>query len=335
MNRIYRNYLPLWIALILSGCIADAPHDNPLDPRSPGYTGTGVVSGHVSVKNRPDLPVSGALVSASDGAAATFSDSSGNFSFPGFPIGNTLLVTSKPGFVPESASVSLAAGQRNTIQVPLNAVPTVANAKVTTSRIAVWFPSTQYSASFSATVADLNGATDIDSVWVAIGSQNFSMIYSITNRDFELTIHPDTLPGNNLQVLVGQPLTILARDFGNGVGTSSPFYVSRIIDLEPGPLHPTSVPATDTVSSPFQFSWTETNASFVFTYSIVLARVDNASNETVVWSKSLILPNLVSYPYPQGGSAPVLTPGNYSWILSMIDEYGNSSTSKEYAFVVR
>jgi len=334
VNSSLRSQIVAVFTAALVGCVGDVAHENPLDPESPSYSPATSLDGRLTVRDHPDIPVAGALVSDSSGSYACLSTSDGSFGFPSLPVSVSRLFVLKEGFEPETVSVSLAVGEHRTLPVALNALPSIESASVAVSRIAVWFPSTTYLAKFAAVAADLNGVTDIDSVWLLVDSLRFSMTYSITSKNFELTLRDETFPGNSIQYLVGKPLFTIARDASSSTGTSEPFYVSRIIEEEPRPSYPVSVPVQDTVTfaqTGLTFRWNEPIAGFPFSFIIVLARVDNPGVKTVIWTSA----NIPFYETSADYNGAALSPSSYSWTLTMIDEFGNSSISKEYEFVVR
>jgi hypothetical protein len=74
--------------------------------------------------------------------------------------------------------------------------------------------------------------------------------------------------------------------------------------------------------------------TFSFTYTLNMSRID-AGISTPVWSVANVNSQISEYQYPGGGTAPTLTPGNYAWTVTVVDEFGNYSRSKESSFVVQ
>jgi hypothetical protein len=317
--------------MMFFGCVSDVPHDNPLDPQSPKYSSDASIKGRVVLKNYPLTGISGVVVRTESNDYATVTDSLGYFSFNKVPQGNYTLIFSRVRFVADTIRIAVEAGKTSEVAATMNALPTISKMSVLTRRIARYFPSTLYYAAFSATVSDTNGIGDLDSVWLVIDTLQFPMTYSVTAKEFQYTLYTNEIPSNNLQTLIGKPLTIKARDFGSAYGTSSPFYISRIIEEEPKPTYPTSLTTTDTTTLTPECMWNELKASFTFTYTITMMRVDDGGNKTVIWTQTNIPSYLLSYQH----SFALPSQGLYAWTIAVVDEFGNYSTSKEATFIAK
>ncbi len=325
------HYIVFTMAIVFFGCVPDVPHDNPLDPQSPKYTGDASIKGRVVLKNYPLTGVSGVVVRTELNNYATVTDSLGYYSLNKIPQGKYSLIFSRLRFVADTIRVTVETGKISEVVATMNALPTISKASAFTRRIARYFPSTLYYASFSASVSDTNGIGDIDSVWLVIDTLLFPMTYSISAKEFQYTLYTNEIPSNNLQTLIGKPLIIKARDFGNSYGTSSPFYISRIIEEEPKPIYPASLTTVDTTSLTPTFIWNELKANFNFTYTITVMRVDDGGNKTVIWTDA----NIPSYELSYKHNSALPAQGTYAWILAVVDEFGNYSTSKEAAFIAK
>ena len=311
--------------LFMGGCAGDAPHDNPLDPKSPGYTGAGAFSGRVVLLNLPETGIAGAGISTDPPTINVLTDSSGNFSYPAVAGGAYLVAASKDGFVPETLRVTVGAGGSQYTLFTLDGAPVVASAKILTTKIDEWWPNPAYFASVTAMVSDPNGVADLDSAWFCVDSLLYPLTYSVTDKDFQLTVTSYQLPSNNLEWLVGKPLTIIARDREHSMDTSAAFYVTRTIEDEATPISPAS---GDTSASSPLLVWSKPDVRFVYTYSLSMVRVD-AGTETTVWSQENVGSYVQTYQYPS-----TLAQGSYFWTIAVVDEYGNSARSKESSFVV-
>ena len=311
--------------LFTAGCVGDVAHDNPLDPQSPRYTGTGAFLGKVTLLNLSGIGVAAAHISTNPTTLSIISDSSGNFVFPQIALGTYDVIATKDLFVPETLHVSIGTGEQQSVVFALDGYPQVASAKILTSKIDEWWPNPAYFAYLTTEITDPNGIADLDSAWFCVDSILFPLTYSVTEKNFQLTLTSYQLPSNTLEWLVGKPLTIVARDREYSTSTSAPFYVTRTVEEEATPTFPSS---QDTASASPLFQWTAPDARFIYTYSLSVVRVD-AGTETVVWSQDNIGSHLLSYQYPS-----VLDQGSYFWTIAVVDEYGNSARSKESSFVV-
>ncbi len=312
-------------AVAWNGCVSDVPHDNPLDPLSANPLSGASLSGRVVLKNQLSVGVAGAFVSMLPGAAIAVTDSLGYFVFQNPSTAVQAVVIRKNNFVTDTAAVTLARGESRQLTIELNAVPALSAVRIVTRKIDLWWPNPIYSASISASADDLNGVSDLDSVWISVDSLNFSMSYSVTGKNFQATLYASQLPTNTLEWLIGRPCTIRARDKSGAVGVSAPAFAARIIDDEAVPVYPA---AQDTALSSPEFKWTPPSSLFPFSYSIAVVRLD-AGTQTAVWSQSAIGSYVRTFQYPA-----VLQAGLYFWTISIVDEYGNIAQSKESSFIV-
>lgn len=313
------------IVLAMGGCSLDAPHDNPLDPDSPQYTGEGNFAGRTLLSNSPSTGVPSVRIATIPSTVVILTDSLGSFQFPPVRAGSYDVVASKELFTSDTVRVTVVAGRQQAIAFSLNGFPEIGSTKILTRKIDQWWPNPAYFAEISAAVADPNGIADIDSVWLQVDSLLYTMAYSITDKTFQLTLTSYQLPSNNLEWLVGKPLSVRARDRAGASGVSAPFYVTRLIEQEAIPQYPKF---QDTTSASPVFQWTPPDVRFVYTYSLNVVRVD-AGTTVTIWTKDNIGNHLLSYGYPF-----VLTKGNYFWTIAIVDEYGNYARSKESSFVV-
>ena len=313
------------IILIIGGCSFDAPHDNPLDPESPKYTGAGSISGKVALLNFPAIGIASVRLSTIPATVDVISDSSGFFQFPANPAGEYTLIAVKDLYSSDSTHIALTAGERVTVNLFLNASPQIFTTKILTRKIDRWWPNPAYSAVVTAVVGDPNGVADIDSVWMRVDSLFYPMTYSVDARVFQLSLNSYEIPSNNIEWLVGKPLTIVARDQRKAHGTCTPFFVSRVIEQGATPEYPKFL---DTTSGSPVFRWTSPDVRFFYSYTLNVVRVD-AGTQVQIWKQDNIENYLLSYPYPS-----MLEKGNYSWTIAVVDEYGNFSQSKESSFVV-
>ncbi len=315
----------LIVVLFIDGCSLNAPHDNPLDPQSPSYKGSGSVSGRVTLINFPGSGVASVHVYTLPSTFEVVTDSIGYYQLPEIPAGKYTLIASKYSLTPDTTNFQISIGEHLSINFSMNAFPTILSTKVLTRKIDQWWPNPVYFAEITATVDDVNGISDIDSVWFNVDSLMFPMAYSLADKNFHLTIYSYQFPSNNIEWLVGKQLYIVARDLTKSIGRSNTFFISRVIEQEAVPSYP-EFQDTTTVSP--VFTWVAPSVRFLYTYTLTVVRMDAGTQETV-WTQDNIGNYLLSYTYPS-----TLTTGNYFWTISVVDEYGNYSCSKQSSFVV-
>jgi hypothetical protein len=324
-------FADILLAVLVVGC-TEAPHDNPLDPLSPNYATDGVLTGTVVLKSLGTAITSAQIRTVQDGIAV-MSDSAGRFSFQRLSLGTHMFVCTKENFAPDSQRVTLASGSAQSLTFALNGAPVVSSMQILTRKIDQYYPSPQYYADVSASVSDPNGVADLDSVWFRVDSLYFFMDYLPSTKLFQVRIFKYDLPTNTIQWLVGKPLHIVSKDRGKAVNTSEIFMVTRVIEYGATPLYPSSANHDTTNGTP-TLRWSPPAVTFNYTYTLTIAR-DDAGTQTVVWNQPDVSSFYEEYAYPTDGSVPPLSPGNYVWAVTVVDEFGNSCRSKESFFVVR
>lgn len=315
---------------LLSGCVNDAPHDNPLDPESSSYRQEGNLGGRIMIRNQ-SIGIAGAAILNTVSGASVITDSTGYFQFPSLAEREYQLIVSKETFVSDTFLATVKSGVSTDIVRSLNGAPVVTFKQILTRKIDQYFPSPQYFVDITAAVNDPNGIAELDSVWFGVDTMRFSMAYSVTSKNFHATIYKYQLPTNTIQWLVGKPLTILSQDIYRAMNVSSPFFVTRVIENAATPISPSPF-SKDTVSADsVLFQWSPPDVTFNYSYDLSLSRVD-AGTQTVVWTYTGL--NSFYEEKSYDGSSRLLT-GNYVWTISVVDDFGNYGRSKESAFVVQ
>ena len=323
----------LFIGLFLTGCVDDAPRDNPLDPESDGYKKEGSVNGRIIIANQSS-GISGAVVRNSNESVSVTTDSSGHFSFLKLSEGTHSFIVTKQNFTNDTFNVSVQSGSASQIVRGLNGAPIVTFQQILTRKIDQYFPSPQYFVDVTASVSDPNGIADLDSVWFGVDSLKYPLTYSVTTKNFHATIYKYDLPTNTIQYLVGRPLTVISRDVNKAVNISAPFFITRVIENEASPISPSPF-VDDTVSADsLMFKWSPPNVTYNYSYTLSLSRVD-AGTQTVVWSLIGLNSSNESYDFYTHPGRPTLLPGSYVWTVSVVDDFGNYGRSKESAFVIK
>jgi hypothetical protein len=321
------------VAVVLSGCVGDAPHDNPADPLSAAYVKEGALSGFVVVAGK-NTGIAGAFVTDLTSKISVRTDSSGAFAIDALPAGSRTMLCTAVNYTNDTFQVDIVSGTTNTVTRALNGAPIVISQTILTRKIDQYFPSPQYFVDITADVTDPNGVADLDSVWFVVAdSVRVPLGYSVQTKQFMATVYKYSIPTNTIEWLVGKPLTIVSRDVHGAVNTGEPFFVTRVIENEATPMSP-APSGTDTVNGgALIFSWSAPNVTFTYTYTLVLSRVD-AGTKTVVWTYDRLGSFYEELAYPTDGSAPALSGGNYVWTIAIVDEFGNYARSKESSFVV-
>jgi hypothetical protein len=322
--------------MLISGC-KDAPRDNPLDPGSPQYINTASVKGRVLLLDQNNGIASASISSLQDGVSVS-SDAGGNYSFSNLAVGTKTLVCTKENFVPDTQQIILQSRTTKEVLFELNGAPYVLTQNILTRKIDQYYPSTQYFVDVTASVSDPNGMVDVDSVWfTVVDTILFPMNYSVTTKQFQITIYKYDLPTNTIQWLVNKPLRIRSKDRSNAINLSTPFYVSRIIENSATPTYPTINTTTsqkDTTGSTPLFQWLPPDVTFNYTYTLTLSSVVSGI-QNVVWTSTPVNSSRLQLQFPADSSRLTLSVGEYVWAISVVDDFGNYSRSKEAPFVVQ
>ncbi len=321
----------LVFVILAAGC-SDVPHDNPLDPLSSDYSGNAPLSGTVLLKSVGTPIASARLVVLEEGIAVQ-SDSAGRWAFARLSLGVKTIVCTKDNFAPDTQYVTLSAATSKSVTFSMNGAPVAVAEKILTRKVDQYFPSAQYFVDVSAGVTDPNGVTDLDSVWFEASALLFPMAYNLSTRLFEVRVFKYDIPTNTIQWLVGKPLHILSKDLLGAVNVSDPFMVTRVIEYGATPVSP-APGNNDTTSGTPVLQWAPPSVTFTFTYTLTVSRID-AGTPTVMWELANVNSVYEEYAYPTDGSVAALSPGNYVWAVTVVDEFGNSCRSKESAFVVQ
>jgi len=316
-----------WMMLGLLRCFSDAERDNPLDTKSPSYRAIGNIRGTVTRFYSPFEPISGAQVSLQSPQWATITGTEGDFLFQAAPIGMWLLRANKAGYAADSVNIEVQVGQVAEAILRLDALPVFQSASVISSHISRWWPTDDlYFAEFKAKAYDPDEPQTVIFVDVMIPDLGVvdSLIFNTANMQFEGNLNQTVLPDGNLQSLLGREIIFQARDRRLMRNTSAPIYLARIINETPVADTPQGL---QTFIPPDTLQWQPMFLPFDFSYAVEVVRFD-AGISTPVWSRKNISATETITLTEQ------LPTGTYFWTVSVVDEFGNRSRSREASFLV-
>lgn len=310
------------VAIWLTGCINDAPHDNPLDPIN-GLE----IQGKVERLYTAD-PIPGAKVTLLSNNVVSISNQEGNFRLKGdFSPGNYSVTCEIEGFRAETLSVSLP--QETPLTFKLDALPVFTNMKLTTHHIARFFPPDDlFFIQLEVTVNDSDGLGDIQQVTYHIPSLNFSDTLTQVSPPqpiFAGELEPHHAGLLTLHEFIGHPFFFTVSDIPGAISRSQGQYLTRIIEEIPTGVSPTG---GETVSPPFTIEWQPDILPYSFTYAIGIYQ--QFFNFSVLIEEVTEIPSdstSITYSTP-------LAPGNYYWVVYIEDEFGNRSRSRENPFTI-
>ena len=318
-------YLTIVIMGVFFACLADVPHDNPIDPnnKNRGFS----ISGKVTTLYAPVQNLSNAIITIEPGEQNLFSTSDGSFEFNGLEPGFYTIFCTANGYSLDSLEVDLQSDQ--TINFSLDGLPYFEQTALTTHHISRFFPVDDlFLLEVNVKVNDPDGVSDIKQVYFDITEFDASdtLDASLETGFFSKRLSVDDLPINSIHSLIGRAFYISIMDDANQITVSNELFLTRIIDLTPILESPTNLEtvASDTI----EFLWQKNRLPFLFRHRIeifqinlgLLTKVDELNN----------IPSDIS----KWSAAHNLPKGDYVWILTIIDEFGNTSSSKEGTFNV-
>lgn len=314
--------------VIISGCVKDAERDNPLDPGAGNYDDSGSINGQVFTYYQPYQPIPDAEIVIKPHHFWTRSDAFGNFAFDRIPPGEYVLYVSRQGYSSDSVIVSLESKGDEYFQFNLNGLPELVSHTIKIGHISRWWPIDDlYLLIAQAEVTDPDGLADITSVQMTVPDYEFSQSLERTTNwsIFTITLHEDQLPVSSVQQFLGYPFFFQTIDVPGDLCTSAPIYAARIIETTPTPLSPQGL---ETITQYPTLEWQQTKLSFNFSYRIEIYRIDQGYN-TLIYQLPDVDMDSTNLDVEQ-----YLDSGTYFWTVSVVDEFGNWSRSKEASFIV-
>lgn len=315
-------------SLALTGCVPDAPRDNPVDPLGDSESR---IEGWVFSYYEPRRPVADVAVTLLPSRQFSISDETGYVAFSNVAPGSYRLVAAGEGFAPDTIAVVV--GSRNEVQTGnlfLNAVPVVETVTYYSRHVDQLIPGEVYEAYLNVTVADGDGVGDVAAVTYRIPALDYERPLSPTPTlgEYQLRVEDTellTLYGGNLYLLTENHAVVEARDRVGARGRSDSLYLRRIIDEAPR----LSAPAISEVTGPRpRFQWEAPRVSFDFTYALDLQRLVGG-----IFREYAVI-DAIPGAWLDTVPADSLPDGEYRWTLEIRDNLGNASRSKPFQFIV-
>ncbi len=323
--NIYLNYILLLPGLLffLTACFKDVPHDNPIDPlnKERGYT----ISGQVNTLYAPNLPINNAVLSIIETGDKVFSDNNGRYSMSELEPGNYKITCTADGYATDSIQVEL--NGDIVVDFFLDGLPYFERISLATRHISRFFPIDEiFLLELETEVDDPDGISDINRVYVEI--KEFAILDTLdatADADrYTLTLSIDDLPVNSIHNLIGKAFYFYIEDDAGIVVKSEARFLTRIIDPTPVLINPVNLQSVS--SDTIDFKWEKVRLPYNFNHKIeifqinfgLLTKVTDIEN---IPSSENSLKYLHSFPR-----------ADYIWILTVMDDFGNSSSSREGSF---
>lgn len=316
--------------LLLAGCLGDLERNNPLDPLAPNFEDEGGVRGQVTSFYPPFQGLFDVEVRLTPGPYLAQTDPQGQFALADVPAGRYRIEASREGYAAVTDSVTVTPGVAAEATLRLDGLPTAAEVVLTTGHLSRWWPLPQdlFSMDVAVRVDDPDGLGDVDSVWIELPEMGFSRLLQPTPEPgrFTLTLAEGDLPMGRVHALLGRPFVLALHDRAGYRQRTPPALLARVIDQTPVARDPEGLvtlpdPAPD-------LHWESILLPFPFTYRVEIVRVE-ANIQTLVQVFPGIDPGTTRLKVPVS-----LASGSYFWTVSVVDEFGNWSRSKEAGFLI-
>lgn len=327
LKHIFSWFIFVAAILFVWGCFDGAPHSNPLDPRSDSFKNAGSINGFVTGFYPPFEGLGSVEVRLSPGGLLTNTDAAGQFDFFDVEPGRYIVSAERPGFVSVSDTIDVLLNEQTPISLRLNGLPTITSADFQTFHLSRWWPppQDQFWLDINISATDPDGAGDVDAVFVEIPIFNLVDTLQVDRGRYITRLREEEI-GLSVEAISGHDIQIVVRD---QVGAESVFRgqrISRIISETPTANTPSGLSTVN--SNPPVFSWSVEGINYPFNYQIDIFLV-NENIPTLVQTIPSISSDSLSFTGPAS-----LPTGQYFWTISIIDEFGNQSRSKEAGFIV-
>jgi hypothetical protein len=319
-------YLFLLFGISLNSCLDDVPHENPLDTenKNQGFS----ISGRVTTLYSPVSLIANAVITLQPGNNKFFSASNGTFQIEGIEPGNYTAFCTADGYGQDSIQIDLQSNMTN-IQFFLDGLPFFEDIALETHHVSHFFPvEDMFFLQVDVQVNDLDGIADINTVFFEIPELNVTdtLSPSLETGRFNKRLSIDDLPINTIQTLIGHAFILSVKDDASIIVNSDKSFLTRVIEITPVLLNPINLQTV--LSDSIHFSWEKVRLPYYFKHTIEIFRINQGLLTKVDDVKDISSNNVDT------AIDNVLPTGDYVWILTVTDEFGNSSSSKEGTFHV-
>ncbi len=329
-QRMKNRFILLTIIWVVGlNCISDAPHENPLDPENPNTSLT--LKGQVLTRYPPYQGIPDVEVWVEPLHRFTRTDSAGEFMFNDLKSGSYTIIAQREGYDSDTIAITLV--DHLVLEIYLDALPRFQRVALTTHRYGRYFPPEDlYFLLIDVWVSDRDGNSDIVKMEYAIADLGFQdtlrlvefpdaytarFVVQRTPQDFQLP---------SLHTLIGKAFTFQVEDQSGQRTTSPPYYLTRIVETLPVVVQPTGLQTISTAQDTILFQWEAVYLPYPFMFRVEIYRLDFGVT-TLVQRMAGIAADQTTVAYRND-----LTPGDHFWVVYIVDEYGNTSRSREGAF---
>lgn len=316
--------------VFITGCLDDAGHGNPLDPMSDGFEEVGTLTGQVTSFYAPFRSLDGVEVRLTPGPFVALTDAQGQFTFRRIPVGTYVVQAGKEGFAAATDTVAVTLGPPVETTLRLDGLPTVVALTTATVHVSRWWPPPLdlFRLEVSAQVDDPDGVADVEEVFLEIPELGFSTTLQSGGEPgrFTQSIPEATFPTGALQALMGRPFRLRLRDRAGFERMDDPWTLVRVIEETPVAVDPQGLTVLNDPTP--LLTWERVRLPYPFTFQVEIIR-----QEANVQVRERLMTGLPPESTSVQVAAP-LAPGSYLWTVSIVDEFGNRSGSKEVGFII-
>jgi hypothetical protein len=324
-NRNYIFEFVIWLeipfAILMYSC--NAPRNNPLDPNNPDISFS-VIEGNVSTSFVPITGIPDVLIFWEPGNKLVKTDAEGNFIIENIRSSDGKLIFQKEGFRADTIFINWNGSNRISKMVHLVSLPKLEYLNITTS---VEYELSEKSSilSFTAKIEDKD--SQIDSAYIENTLISLKKKMDFSEDEYSLVLNQDDLRSNNLEDLIGEDFDLFISDsaLGNAFKVGSG-RITRVINEEPQAVSPAN---SDTIGSPPVVQWNQVLLEFYFSYLIEIY-TNEAGNNELVYSSNPIESGTTSL-----NTEYSLAPGEYFWVIWVVDQFNNRARSRPAIFVIQ
>jgi hypothetical protein len=319
------SILVLLITAMFSACIEEAGRDNPLDPANGDNNLQ--LSGQVLTFYHPRKAIPQASILVQPINLVVLSDKEGNYKLNSLKPGDYTLICEAEGYELDSANITIQSSITHTFL--LDGLPHFEEISLMAHHRSRWFPREElYFIEMETEVSDPDGIGDIQSVICEIPSIDFidTLQAEIEGGKFSNMLFDGDLPVSSVHQLIGREIFFRVEDDFGTITTSEAKFLTRIIEQSPQILSPFELQTID--SFPIEFQWERVSVPYpaslkieIFQINLGVAfKTDEIDNIPIDDRNYLFSGNLGQ--------------GDYYWTLNIVDEFGNSSSSREGTFQI-
>ncbi len=316
-----RNFFLVISLLFLFSC--DAPHDNPLDPEN-GTSKMATISGKIYTISLPRASIGNGEVIWLNEKISVYSNEDGSYSLELSELRDGWLKCKKENFFDDSVYVKWGDDKNKTIDFYLNSKPILQTFQITTN--VVFSTDTNKSEALTVIAVLEDRDNDIDSVILKNSGFNYSdkLEYNVSYSHWYKSLSAYQAGLASFEELLGKEFTITVYDYKNRAVNFEGGYITRLITIMPDPITPRD---DEVVQIPFEISWNDFPGNYNFNYEIQIFR--NEIPAQLIYEAKNIAKDSTQVMIEEN-----LPTGNYMWMLSVVDEFGNKVRSKPFSFKI-